>query len=203
MKKLSLILTLLISFDTWTKGNIEAGKSKSLICSTCHGSDGNSQLAIHPNLAGQNFKYIEKQLKDYKLSTLSSGKEGRFDPVMEEMMRTLNDEDIKDLAAYYSSLPISESTTPLSVVDSGKKIYTFGNMKRKLVACIACHGPRGNGIKLAGFPKISGQNAEYIKIQLEKFRDGSRKNNVMMNDIAKILTDEEIEILSKYLGGLH
>lgn len=58
---------------------------------------------------------------------------------------------------------------------------------------------------LANFPDISGQHAAYIKAQLEKFRSGDRANdlNGMMRDIAKRLTDEDIEILSKYLGGLH
>ncbi|MDW1833498.1 c-type cytochrome, partial [Vibrio sp. Vb1755] len=52
---------------------------------------------------------------------------------------------------------------------------------------------------------ISGQHSDYIKAQLEKFRDGNRGNdmNAMMRDIAKKMTDEDIEVLSKYVGGLH
>jgi cytochrome c553 len=110
-----------------------------------------------------------------------------------------------DLAAYYASLPISNNSTPENVVEEGKILYTAGNAERGLTACIACHGPRGNGTELSGFPKISGQHAEYIKAQLEKFRDGSRNNdmNAMMRDVAKKLTDAEIDTLSKYVGGLH
>jgi cytochrome c553 len=117
----------------------------------------------------------------------------------------LSEQDMKDLAVYYASLPISDNTTPENVVEAGKVLYTAGDAERGLTACIACHGPRGDGTELSGFPKISGQHADYIKAQLEKFRDGSRANdmNEMMRDIAKKLTDEDIDTLSKYVGGLH
>ncbi|MCG9684783.1 cytochrome c4 [Vibrio sp. Isolate23] len=205
MKKLALILSLLASCSVWAQGSIEAGKAKSQTCVACHGADGNSQLAMYPKLAGQHAKYIEKQLKDLKLGMTSGGKQGRVDPVMGGMAMPLSEQDMKDLAAYYASLPISHNTTPENVVEQGKTLYTAGDASRGLTACIACHGPRGNGTELSGFPKISGQHADYIKAQLVKFRDGSRANdmNGMMQDIAKKLTDEDIETLSKYVGGLH
>lgn len=160
---------------------------------------------MYPKLAGQHAKYIEKQLKDLKLGMTSGGKQGRVDPVMGGMAMPLSEQDMKDLAAYYASLPISHNTTPENVVEQGKTLYTAGDASRGLTACIACHGPRGNGTELSGFPKISGQHADYIKAQLVKFRDGSRANdmNGMMQDIAKKLTDEDIDTLSKYVGGLH
>jgi cytochrome c553 len=160
---------------------------------------------MYPKLAGQHAKYLEKQLKDLKLGMTSGGKQGRYDPVMSGMAMPLSDEDIADLSAYYASLPISESSTPEDVVEKGKVLYTAGDAERGLTACIACHGPRGNGTELSGFPKISGQHADYIKAQLVKFRDGNRENdmNAMMRDIAKKMTDEDIETLSKYVGGLH
>ncbi|MBE4600066.1 c-type cytochrome [Vibrio navarrensis] len=205
MKKLALILSLLASCSVWAQGNIEAGKAKSQTCVACHGADGNSLLTMYPTLAGQHAKYIEKQLKDLKLGMESAGKQGRYDPVMSAMAMPLTEQDMADLAAYYSSLPISPNTTPESVVDAGKVLYTAGDAERGLTACIACHGPRGNGTELSGFPKISGQHADYIKAQLQKFRESSRGNdmNAMMRDIAKKLTDDDINTLSQYVGGLH
>ncbi|MHC6528684.1 c-type cytochrome [Vibrio proteolyticus] len=205
MKKLALILSLLASCSVLAQGSIEAGKAKSQTCVACHGADGNSQLAMYPKLAGQHAKYIEKQLKDLKLGMTSAGKQGRYDPVMSGMAMPLTEEDMADLAAYYASLPISGNTTPENVVKKGQALYTAGDAERGLTACIACHGPRGNGTELSGFPKISGQHADYIKAQLQKFRDGDRNNdmNGMMRDIAKKLTDDDIETLSKYVGGLH
>ncbi len=205
MKKLALILSLLASCSVWAQGSIEAGKAKSQTCVACHGADGNSQLAMYPKLAGQHAKYIEKQLKDLKLGMTSNGKQGRYDPVMSGMAMPLSEQDTQDLAAYYASLPISPNTTPENVVEKGKSLYTAGDAERGLTACIACHGPRGNGTELSGFPKISGQHADYIKAQLEKFRDEKRGNdmNAMMRDVAKKLTDDDIAVLSKYVGGLH
>lgn len=205
MKKLALILSLLASCSVWAQGNIEAGKAKSQTCVACHGADGNSLLTMYPKLAGQHAKYIEKQLKDLKLGMESAGKQGRYDPVMSAMAMPLTEQDMADLAAYYSSLPISPNTTPENVVDAGKVLYTAGDPERGLTACIACHGPRGNGTELSGFPKISGQHADYIKAQLQKFRESSRGNdmNAMMRDIAKKLTDDDINTLSQYVGGLH
>ncbi|MDA0150066.1 c-type cytochrome [Vibrio sp. LaRot3] len=205
MNKLVLIVSLLASSSLWAQGDIEAGKSKSQTCIACHGADGNSLLGMYPSLAGQHAKYIEKQLKDLKLGMTSNGDKGRYDPVMSGMALPLTEQDMADLAAYYASLPIAHSTTPENVVEQGKVLYTAGDAERGLTACIACHGPRGNGTELSGFPKISGQQADYVKSQLMKFRDGNRGNdmNAMMRDIAKKLTDEDIDTLSKYVGGLH
>ena len=125
MKKLALILSLLASCSVWAQGSIEAGKAKSQTCVACHGADGNSQLAMYPKLAGQHAKYIEKQLKDLKLGMTSGGKQGRVDPVMGGMAMPLSEQDMKDLAAYYASLPISHNTTPENVVEQGKTCLLY------------------------------------------------------------------------------
>ncbi|GMQ45138.1 c-type cytochrome [Vibrio sp. 10N] len=205
MKKLALILSLVVSCSVWAQGDIEAGKAKSQTCVACHGADGNSLLTMYPSIAGQHAKYIEKQLKDLKLGMTSNGKQGRYDPVMSGMAMPLSEQDMADLAAYYASMPIAANSTPENVVEVGKVLYTAGDAERGITACIACHGPRGNGTELSGFPKISGQHAEYVKSQLEKFRSGDRANdmNAMMRDIAKKLNDDDIDVLSKYVGGLH
>ncbi|MFC0117711.1 c-type cytochrome [Pseudoalteromonas xiamenensis] len=210
MKKIALTITMLlgalsannaVAFD----GNAEAGKAKSATCAACHGPDGNAPVAMYPKIAGQHADYIYKQLKDLKLGMTSGGKEGRMDPVMSGMAMPLSDQDMKDLAAYFSSQNMSAGSTPEEIVEIGKKLYKAGDAERGIPACSACHGPRGNGTSLAKFPKISFQHPDYIKSQLLKFREGTRANdmNGMMRDIAKKLTDKDIEVLSKYLGGLH
>ncbi|SFD22838.1 c-type cytochrome [Pseudoalteromonas denitrificans] len=210
MKKIALSLTMLFGAlaannATAFDGDATAGKAKSAVCAACHGAEGNAPVNLYPKLAGQSAEYLYKQLKDLKLGMTSGGKEGRMDPVMSGMTMALSDQDMKDLSAYFASLNMSEGSTPEEVVALGTKLYKAGDAERAIPACSACHGPRGNGTSLAGFPKISFQHPEYIKAQLEKFRDGSRHNdqNGMMTDIAKKLTDKDIDILSKYLGGLH
>ncbi|MBD1582402.1 c-type cytochrome [Pseudoalteromonas sp. S16_S37] len=210
MKKIALTLTMLLgtlsaSNATAFDGDAEAGKAKSATCAACHGPDGNAPVTMYPKIAGQHADYIYKQLTEFKLGMTSGGSEGRMDPVMSGMAMPLSDQDMKDLAAYFSSLNMSAGTTPEDVVDAGAKLFKAGDAERGIPSCAACHGPRGNGTSLAKFPKISFQHPEYIKSQLLKFRDGTRANdlNGMMQDIAKKLTDKDIEILSKYLGGLH
>ena len=205
MKKLALIVTLFASCSVWAAGSIEAGKEKSATCAACHGADGNSPVAIYPKLAGQHENNIEKQLKDLTLGATSGGKQGRYDTAMSAMAMRLTEEDMADLAAYYASIPMSENTTPENVVEQGKELYLAGNAERGIAACVACHGPRGNGTSLSGFPKISGQHADYIKQQLQKFASMDRNNdlNGMMHDVAKKLTEEEMDVLAKYVGGLH
>ena len=205
MNKLVLILGLVASCSVWAQGNIEAGKEKSATCAACHGSDGNSLIPQYPKLAGQHSKYIEKQLHDLKLGMTSGGKQGRNDPVMSAMAISLTDEDMSDLAAYYASLPLKEGSTPENIAEKGKALYFAGDSQKGLTACSACHGPRGHGMELGGFPSIAGQQTDYVKAQLEKFRSGTRTNdmNSMMQDVSKNLTDEQIDILSKYVGGLH
>lgn len=124
---------------------------------------------------------------------------------MSAMALPLSEEDMADISAYYASLPISENTTPENVVEQGRELYLAGDAERGITACVACHGPRGNGTSLSGFPKISGQHADYIKASLQKFASAERNNdlNGMMHDIAKKLTEEEMDVLSKYVGGLH
>lgn len=207
MKKLGLIFCLTIGFsvNAVAKGDPDAGKNKAVACAACHGNDGNSMIEINPKLAGQHANYLVKQLKDFKLATETGGEEGRNNAVMGGMAAPLSEQDMLDIAAFFSSQAAKEGTTPEDVVESGAKLYQGGDLERGVTACIACHGPRGNGMGLANFPDISGQHAAYIKAQLEGFRSGQRTNdlNGMMRDIAKKLTDNDIEVLSKYLGGLH
>ncbi len=208
MRKLALPVMLLLGLvgqAAATEGNIEAGKAKSVTCAACHGPDGNSPTDMYPKIAGQHAGYIFKQLKEFKLGASTGGKEGRNNAVMAGMVAALSEQDMHDLAAYYASQTMKAGSTPEDVVEAGQKLFRGGDMQRGIAACIACHGPRGVGHSLANFPKISFQHAAYIKTQLESFRNGSRANdmNGMMRDVAKKLTDEDIEILSKYLGGLH
>ncbi len=207
MKKLSLLLclTLGVSASTFAQGDAEAGKTKAATCAACHGADGNSAIEMNPKLAGQHASYLEKQLKEFRLASKTGGSEGRNNAVMNGMAATLSDQDIADISAFFASQKPTAGATPEDVVEAGSALYLGGNEERGIAACVACHGPRGDGMGLAKFPDISGQHPAYIKAQLELFRSGQRNNdpNGMMRDIAKRLTDADIELLSQYLSGLH
>ncbi len=205
MKKLVLLFSLVASYSAWAQGDIDAGKLKAVTCAACHGNDGNAIIAQYPKLAGQHADYIVKQLTDYKLSLTTEGTQGRSNAIMAGMAAGLSATDIADLGAYFSSLPISPNTTPEAVIAIAEPLYRFGDPERGIAACISCHGPRGNGTSLSGFPKISGQNAEYTQLQLQHFRAGTRHNdlNAMMRSGVAKLSDNEINALSAYVSGLH
>ncbi len=186
-------------------GDPEAGKAKATTCAACHGPDGNSAIPMNPKIAGQHADYLYKQLTEFKLAMTTGGQEGRNNAVMGGMVMPLSDQDMKDLAAYYSSQELKTGETPEDAIEPGEALYRGGDETRGITACIACHGPDGSGMKSAGFPVISGQHKDYTKAQLEGFRSGQRANdlNGMMRDIAAKLTDEDIEVLSAYLAGLY
>lgn len=205
MKK--FIITVLLGLSAVAtanaaEGNAEAGKGKTAMCAACHGADGNGLVPMYPKLAGQSASYLVKQLKEFKLGMTSAGKAGRVDPVMGGMAMALSEQDMADVSAFYAS----QQATPGNGTANahGKKLYLGGNGEMEIAACVACHGINGKGMASAGFPAIANQNAEYLKGQLEKFRDGSRNNdkNGMMRGVAANLTDDEIAALSQYMSSL-
>ena len=204
MKTAIALVTVFISTACLAQGDIEAGKLKSISCAACHGQQGNSLIAMYPNLAGQHAKYVAKQLTEFRLASQTGGEKGRNNAVMNGMAMTLSDQDILDLSAYYSSLEPEQGEAPEDVIEYAQAIYRGGDLSRGITACTACHGPQGNGVSLANFPTISGQKTDYIKSQLEMFRSGERANdaNGMMRKVAAKLTDKDIDALSKYLRGL-
>jgi cytochrome c553 len=207
MKNIVLLVCLFMGFSVSAakQGNAENGKVKSVTCGACHGADGNSAIPMNPKLAGQHARYLVKQLTEFKLASRTGGKEGRNNAIMNGMSAALSEQDIHDLAAYYSSQKATPGESSQDAVEQGNKLYVGGDLKRGITACIACHGPKGNGTSLSGFPDISGQHSAYIATQLKSFRSGERANslNGMMADIAKRLTDEDIQVISSYVAGLH
>jgi cytochrome c553 len=202
MKKiLSLILIMFVSSVFASAGSPDAGKTKSGTCVACHGDDGNSLNPAWPKLAGQYSDYLSKQLFEYR-----KGPDGdRNDPTMYGMVANLSDEDIHDLSSFYATQKPTIGNARSDLVELGARIYLGGNISSGVTACVACHGPKGLGNNLAGFPKVSGQHAQYINDQLRAFKEGKRANDSagMMRMISARMSDAEIEAVSSYIEGLH
>ncbi len=225
MKKKLQVLSIFLALTSTAsilhaEGNINAGKQKSTSCAGCHGENGNNQVTTFPKLAQQHSSYLQKQLHAFKDGT-------RSDPMMSAMALPLTDEDIVDISAYYASQKISGNALPVNTtptqseadaseteettekpVDSkdtiqpliaqGSDLYRNGDLKREVSACIACHGPLGEGNKPASFPALKSQHADYLIKSLTDFKSGARSNNPqnVMHMIARKMTDQEIKAVS-------
>lgn len=198
---LLLVLGLLWSCFGYAEGNIEAGASKNANCVACHGPDGNSLAPLWPKIAGQHEAYLVKQIKEIRM-----GEEGpRHNETMYPMVQNLTDQDILDLAAFYANQEQTSGQTKSAYLEPGAKIYRGGILDKGIASCSGCHGPRGKGNDLAGFPRLSGQHADYTVDQLKAFKEGRRKNDIngIMRDIAMRMSEEDMRAVAEYVAGLH
>ena len=202
-----LALTLAMSqatADSLVDGSIEAGKAKSMTCAACHGADGNSVNAMWPNIAGQNANYIVAQLKAFQPG--ANGKALRSDPLMTSMAMPLSEQDMRDLAVYFESLPAAASSVQdPDTIARAEALYRGGDMKNEAAACLACHGPTGRGNPAATYPALRGQHAAYTAKQLQDYASGARTSDGktrIMRDIAARLSKEDITAIASYVQGL-
>jgi len=166
-----------------------AGAKLAEQCVECHGPGGNSQNPDYPVLAGQSWRYIYIQLKDFK--------EGRrTDPVMSAMAARLSRDDMIALGNYFAAvkpLPI-EFKADAAKVEAGRKISDA-------VLCPMCH--LGGFVGQNEIPKVAGQYPQYIRKQLLDFRAKRRTNDAgNMTSVAGTLSDDDIENLTQYIANL-
>jgi len=189
MKLLALVLGAVI-LPLPALADVEAGSRKSASCATCHGIDGNSPSGAYPNLAGQAADYLYKQIKDFK--------EGRrSNAIMGTMIYSLSDEDMHDLADFYSAQGPTPSTfhTDPDKVEAGRKVA-------REAGCTNCHQRNFKGAGL--IPRVAGQQYNYVIKQLKDFRAGTRTNDGgLMQPFTKNLTDDQIKALANYLISLY
>lgn len=188
----------LSAFNAPAEGDPAAGKAKSRSCAICHGDDGNSATPQWPKIAGQHANYLEEQLQGFRSGV-------RVGQVMNEMAGPLSDQDIADLAAYFSAqTPVPGQTDP-RLLPHGETVYRGGIAEAQVPACMACHGPNGQGNPGSAYPLLSGQHAEYTYIALQAYADGlvEGENSYMMTDIARRMTDRDMRAVATYVAGLH
>ena len=218
MKKLliSVLITIAASV-THAGGDATAGKDKAAACAACHGADGNSAAPTFPKLAGQNERYLLKQLKDIQCGGLSADEQkaakctARPVVTMTGQLDNFDDADLADIAAFYAAQTASGGQAKAELAAKGEEIYRAGIGAKGVAACTGCHSPTGKGNAPAGYPALAGQHADYIAAQLQAFRaaaDGlpGRSNDgdtKIMRDIASRLSDSEITAVSSYISGLY
>ena len=185
---LTAAILLLIPGQARTQ-DIEAGRTKSQACAACHGADGNAVAPLTPSLAGQTWRYLYIQLRDFK--------EGRrSNPVMSPMAAPLSRQDMIDISNYFAAQTLKPSTFK---ADDAK--VKLGKAKADETLCTMCH--------LGGFagqneiPRVAGQQYDYIVQQLRDFKTRKRTNDAgNMTSVAQTLSDADIENLGHYLTSL-
>lgn len=201
---------------TAAAGDPEAGKALAGTCVACHGEGGNSAAAAFPKLAGLGEKYLLKQLRDIKAGNQGE-EDGRPVPQMMGLLENLSDQNLVDLASYYAAQPMQLSGSEeievqlytgekVDGLELGAQLYRGGNLETGVPACTGCHSPRGLGNSPAGYPRLSGQHADYIVQQLQAFRAGNRVNDgdaMPMRLIAKSMSDAEIRAVANFIAGLN
>lgn len=194
-------VSLLFSLPVLAMGDADAGQGKAAVCAACHGVDGNSIIPNWPKIAEQHESYLQRQI------TLIKGGE-RPVPEMAGIVMNLSDQDIADLAAYFSNQTASAGLTDEALLVSGQMLYRSGNAETGIPACMSCHGPVGEGNPLSGYPSLAGQHSVYTEKMLTGFREGSvwgddDASSAVMTAVAGRLTDSEIKAVASYIQGLH
>ncbi len=176
----SSVLALLTAWFFWAATGVAfADESVAKTCATCHGSNGVSANEVWPNLAGQKEGYLAEAIRQFRDGV-------RVEPTMRPFVQNLTEDQIINLAAYYSHLaPVHSGSERHSKAGENVRAY-----------CISCHGMDGVPVNTE-WPTLKGQKSAYLEKQLLAFKSGSRKAPIM-NVIAKELTDQQIKDVAKY-----
>ncbi len=163
--------------------DIKAGEQKSENCVGCHGAKGQSSNPQAPNLAAQQAAYVANQLNAFKAGQRKSSP-------MQAMAGNLSEQDINNLADYFSSLAAVKAGGDATLAKAGEA---------KASMCLGCHGSTAEG--RGQFPRLAGQNPNYLIQQLKNFKDGTRTGGPMQA-IAASLSEEDMKSIAAYLAGL-
>lgn len=180
------------------------------VCAACHGINGSSAAAEYPNLAAQRYNYLLKQLEDFRdgarKSTIMSGMAMTIPP-------SANNQDLKEIAAYFSRQPLLASGTTSAPgvradnaqLKEGQKIYTQGLASDNIPACAACHELGGDGNGPMAIPALALQHQVYVLTQLDQFASGARNNSRghVMTSIARAMTKQQMTAVAAYVQQLN
>ena len=190
-------------------GDAAAGAAKAAVCAACHGGNGIAVAPTFPNLAGQSATYLYVQLRAFKDGA-------RDNAVMQPLAKTLTDQDMRNLAAHFASLPGKSAPQTAQQSSRGSILFHDGDAARGVPPCQACHGIDGRGPRpdpgstapqpsWSTFPVLAGQNAPYVLEQLEAYRDGTRvgtSNDKVMQGVARNLDEADMQALAEYVSSL-
>ncbi len=183
------------------KGDAQAGQTKNAMCIGCHGIKGYQssfpEVYKVPMISGQSAGYISSALHEYK-------KGDRKHPTMRNIADSLSEQDIADLAAYYSGhglvagaeLPAKPAQEPSAQVQA---LLSKAN-------CVSCHGANFSKPIDPSYPKIAGQHADYLFVALKAYKTDNNakvgRAHPIMGGMAKQYTNAELKFMASYLASV-
>ena len=185
-----VLLTALSICGSSNAADITAGKAKAELCIACHGENGISQLENIPSLAAQPDLFIQWQLVFFRAGTR---KNEQMQPIVEQ----LNNEDIRNLGAYFAQL-----APPKAPRDENPDMSKKGAQAAVGRRCASCHTDSYAGTKAVA--RVAGQRQDYLLKALRDYKTSVRSGGGMaaMAEVAYPLSEEEIEALAHYLAHL-
>lgn len=198
LKHVLLILALLVGTSSSHGATNDSGRIDDIVrqrCIDCHGPTGQGSNSQFPKLSGQNVDYLVQQMFNFKSGARKSS-------VMSPQLADLTGDEIIRLARHFSGERlIPEVTTDKALVEAGRQVFMNGSPERGVSACAACHGPTARGGQM--LPRLAGQHADYIELQLRRFIERSRTTDqTLMHSVASKMTDAEVRAVSYFLSGL-
>ena len=178
-------------------GDAAAGQNKADMCIGCHGIPGYQNVfpEVHkvPMISGQSDKYIISALTAYK-------KGDRKHPTMRGIAGSLTEQDMADLAAFYSTEAVK------TVPETAKAADVAAAALVEKGACASCHGANFSKPIDPSYPKLAGQHADYLFVALKSYTvEGNKlvgRNNAIMGGVAKQFSHAEMKSIAKYLSSL-
>ena len=185
-----LVSTLLACCSSAHAADVAAGKEKAELCVGCHGEGGISQMENIPSLAAQPDLFIQWQLVFFRAG---ARKNEQMQPIVEQ----LNNDDIRNLGAYFAQL-----APPKAPADDNPDLSKKGAQAAVGRRCASCHTDSFAGTKAVA--RVAGQRQEYLLKALHDYKSGVRSGGgqAAMADVAYPLSEEEIEALAHYLAHL-
>src|ERR1019366_531473 len=191
--KLVILAILCTPVPSWAGSSMAASIRN---CTWCHGT-GAQGYTVAPRLAGQRAAYIESQLRGYAAHI-------RDNPYSKQYMwgaaANLRTDTMRDLSDYFASLPPKAAHDGRRVLaERGQTIYAQGIPETNIVACLACHGPGGQGVR--EIPRLGGLSYFYLKRRLQEWGQGyhsAPKSPMPM--VASTLGPDEVDALASYLS---
>jgi cytochrome c553 len=167
-------------------------------CDRCHDTPQSAPPSkLVPRLAGQPAAYLRRALQEYRRGERRSG-------FMQPVAAMLDESQIEQLALHYSEMPVApyagtEMSLAPALQTEAQLLATGNHPEVRLPACLSCHGAGARG----DYPRLSGQQAEYIAQQLQLWRNGGRQQSAwgqVMAVIATRLDPAQIDMLAQWFS---